>query len=389
MFTRVKKRRSIKRQAKKALLPEFRMRVAKDIGTRGAILLIAISFILIVVLAVQVLESVVFDWGITVWRIVVVIICLPSAFIARSMVKRLDTDRKVNVLRIFIAVLHFSALFVGVGMTVYLSGRGLVTYSNLMLALAMIMLTSVERPEFMIVISSIMFVSLSIHIVSEFGTHGHIMTEISTAGIFLTLMGLASTLSRNRAWDMFLQEKRINEINAQLKDMSEHDPLTGLFNRNRTVDELERQIERSKRYGEPFCVAIMDLDFFKKINDTYGHNAGDRVLNEFSQKVGRRLRASDIFGRWGGEEFIIIIPQTDIDDAYKMMENIRKQLENHHYSGIGRITFSAGICQYDGHQTSMQIIDNADHALYDAKKLGRNRVKACEREQSAHGNGSA
>ncbi len=119
---------------------------------------------------------------------------------------------------------------------------------------------------------------------------------------------------------------------------------------------------------------MLDIDFFKKINDNYGHNIGDYVLLEFAQLIGSHLRNADVFGRWGGEEFIIICPYTNAASALALAERLCKVTGNFNIKGVGSITFSAGISQLRNNEKPKEMIIRADNSLYHSKKNGRNRV---------------
>jgi polar amino acid transport system substrate-binding protein len=119
---------------------------------------------------------------------------------------------------------------------------------------------------------------------------------------------------------------------------------------------------------------MIDLDHFKAVNDNYGHILGDEVLKHFSMLVKENLRKEDIFGRWGGEEFLIIIPGSCKETALKFVERIRKLVAEHDFAGVGKITFSAGISEFVPDCTDDKLIGNADFALYISKNLGRNQV---------------
>lgn len=165
----------------------------------------------------------------------------------------------------------------------------------------------------------------------------------------------------------------------QLSDLMSKDSLTGLLKHARIKDELEIEIARAHRSGEPLCVAMVDIDHFKKVNDTYGHAAGDRVIRAVAQLLRQRLRKSDILGRYGGEEFAILLPACDIDAALALMDAVRQQfaeLHFYHEGGEFSCTLSTGIA------CSNHILDSncetmlaaSDEALYQAKGSGRNRV---------------
>lgn len=170
------------------------------------------------------------------------------------------------------------------------------------------------------------------------------------------------------------------ELIQELERLAHTDSLTGVWNRRYLFTLVEQEFNRSCRYHRPFTVIIIDIDYFKKINDTYGHAIGDEVLIVMTQTVLNGLRNVDFLGRIGGEEFLAYLPETDLDAAVKTSERIRKTFEKLVISAQGQqisITLSIGVAtQKLGDETANVIIQRADKALYRAKKLGRNRVVA-------------
>ena len=152
------------------------------------------------------------------------------------------------------------------------------------------------------------------------------------------------------------------------------DYLTKLYNRRYYDEILEKEIYRAKRYKHSLSLLILDIDHFKSINDTYGHDAGDIVLKEFSKLLINNIRISDIASRIGGEEFTIIVPNDKREETFLFAQKIRKLVENHHFSKVGKITVSIGISSYEVEDTPQILFVKADKALYSSKQNGRNRV---------------
>lgn len=152
------------------------------------------------------------------------------------------------------------------------------------------------------------------------------------------------------------------------------DPLTKIYNRTKIDESLETEIERSKRTGAVFSIVMADIDFFKKINDNFGHQAGDDVLVNFAKEIKSHIRKTDIFGRYGGEEFIIILPDTNKNGALKLAQKLRKTIEDFKFSENFKITSSFGVSSYQKDDDEMSITKRADDALYKAKENGRNQV---------------
>ncbi|WP_345987305.1 diguanylate cyclase [Sulfurimonas sp. HSL1-2] len=156
------------------------------------------------------------------------------------------------------------------------------------------------------------------------------------------------------------------------------DPLTGVSNRISMLSDLRKQMELIERHVETTVIAILDLDHFKQVNDSYGHPMGDTVLSAIAAFILQHLRAYDSIYRYGGEEFLIMMPHSDIDTATAIIERIREGVENVRTRSSGgepiSVTVSAGLTQLREHQSIEAAIQSADKALYDAKLLGRNRV---------------
>lgn len=178
--------------------------------------------------------------------------------------------------------------------------------------------------------------------------------------------------------------KRIVELQKELVDSKkkleyqlEHDVLTGLYSRRFIMEKLNREIARSQRTGSSFAVAICDIDHFKKINDSYGHQAGDIVLREFGKILEGNIREYDSVGRIGGEEFLMITPLKNEEDEISLFERVRSKVENGRIAveaGKIAMTVSIGVTFYESGKDSDKIISEADKALYIAKNSGRNRV---------------
>lgn len=163
----------------------------------------------------------------------------------------------------------------------------------------------------------------------------------------------------------------------KLRSLMLHDGLTGLFNHTTIKERLEQEVARAGRHGNRLSFAILDLDHFKSVNDTHGHPAGDRVLKSLAQLLTRRLRGSDVIGRYGGEEFAVILPNTGLEDSVKALEELRASFEKvrHRTQGVEfSVTFSCGVSTFPACPTSASLTEVADRALYAAKAEGRNKV---------------
>jgi diguanylate cyclase (GGDEF)-like protein len=163
-----------------------------------------------------------------------------------------------------------------------------------------------------------------------------------------------------------------------LLDQSTRDPLTGLGNRAATLAELQSRFDLSRRHGRPISLIMCDLDHFKQINDQYGHGAGDIVLAGFGERVRQNLRGTDLAGRIGGEEFLLVLPETDLEGAMLLAERLRASLSDTPHvlpDGAIQVTCSLGVAQWiPEDKNAGALMGRADQALYAAKREGRNRV---------------
>ena len=169
-------------------------------------------------------------------------------------------------------------------------------------------------------------------------------------------------------------------LTDELRVLAITDPLTGVFNRRHFMEELHREMGRSNRYDVPFSLIMLDVDHFKAVNDRFGHEAGDRVLAGMVELIRKRLRVSDILARWGGEEFLIIAVNTNLQRAAKLAEDLLKQLHNRLFPEVGALTASFGVTPYRSSESSDAVLTRVDNLLYQAKEEGRARV-VCDPEQ--------
>jgi len=172
----------------------------------------------------------------------------------------------------------------------------------------------------------------------------------------------------------YIFEDALLKSYREVSKMAITDQLTGLFNRRFILRKLEEEIERAKRYGNSLCVILLDIDNFKSINDKYGHDVGDFVLKKVAQLIIENTRNVDTIGRLGGEEFVVICPETDRNGGYIVAEKIRKSIEGFEMIGLPKISISAGISSFTGKENPAQMLKKADIALYRAKKTGKNKV---------------
>jgi len=169
----------------------------------------------------------------------------------------------------------------------------------------------------------------------------------------------------------------VQRIGLLQKQNATTDALTGMLNRHALYPILNQELGRSARYARPFSVILLDVDEFKVINDDFGHLEGDKMLRELSKLVSSMLRKTDYTGRWGGEEFLLLLPETETVEAQVLAERIREKIEETHFLEKYYITASFGVAAYRSGQTLETLLECTDKALYQAKNNGRNQVVMC------------
>jgi diguanylate cyclase (GGDEF)-like protein len=186
-----------------------------------------------------------------------------------------------------------------------------------------------------------------------------------------------------------LQEK-LNHANEQLKiksdliaRLSRIDSLTKLYNRVSLEELIEEERKRFERYGNVFCTLVLDIDRFKEVNDLFGHAKADKVLQSIATTLKDSIRFNDMVGRWGGEDFIIICPQTQLEGAVKLAETLRVRIEQSEFASVSSLTCSVGVAEVFKDETKEHLLARADEALYRAKALGRNRVCVAEQDDAS------
>ncbi|HEP9045259.1 TPA: biofilm formation regulator diguanylate cyclase SiaD [Pseudomonas aeruginosa] len=171
-------------------------------------------------------------------------------------------------------------------------------------------------------------------------------------------------------------QQMMRDLNLALKEASIRDPLTGLPNRRMLLERLREENERSQRHGQSYVLAMLDVDFFKQVNDTWGHDSGDRVLVEIARAMESELREYDLCGRWGGEEFLLLLPQTRLQDAGPVLERVRDSVRTLAVR-VGTealsVTASVGVTEHRIGETYSQTVNRADAALLDAQRSGRDK----------------
>jgi len=215
-----------------------------------------------------------------------------------------------------------------------------------------------------------------------------ILELVGFAALMVWLAWFGSHISRMRR-RLSARNRKLKALSEQLEHLAHHDDLTGLPNRRQLIVRLEALAAEADSGGSPFCVALLDLDHFKQVNDEHGHQAGDELLTELARRASRLLRGADALvrvddtladiGRFGGEEFLLILPRTELDGARLVAERLRREIADRpfatHAGGIP-CTASIGLAAHRPGEAFDRTVARADRALYRAKEIGRNRVEA-------------
>jgi polar amino acid transport system substrate-binding protein len=215
---------------------------------------------------------------------------------------------------------------------------------------------------------------------------------IAAVGIGLVALAAAAVIvPRYRRQIAILGHKleealsRLLEKEQALKELSTTDPVTGVNNRRRVDEFLDEQLDRARRYQRPFSIIMVDIDGFRQINDSLGHHNGDKILLSFAAVLDNRSRTSDLVGRWAGEEFLIICPETGMEGALSKVDNLRGVIANCVFGVDSRITASYGITQFEPEDTIRTMIHRAENALSQAKAQGKDQVATLSGSGSTQG----
>lgn len=213
-----------------------------------------------------------------------------------------------------------------------------------------------------------------------FSGAGGVFGEANTLG--LSYISMAAIIAVLYFLTRMKDDLRQTELTAEeMKRLSETDSLTGILNRRGMEGIMERELERAESHGTPLSLVIFDLDDFKSLNDTHGHDVGDEALAVVALLAKEHLRSTDSFARWGGEEFAVLCPDTSIKEAGALAERMRIEIENHGQSGgfanlEWNLSASFGVSEYRKHDSGTSLAKRADIAMYHAKESGKNRTEA-------------
>jgi diguanylate cyclase (GGDEF)-like protein len=210
--------------------------------------------------------------------------------------------------------------------------------------------------------------------------HETYLERFATMTVFILTIGrcmFIGIFSSAMRESLYKSGLALKEANRRIEELAELDDLTGSLNRRCIMRFLDDEIARAHRTNLPCSIALLDLDWFKRINDTYGHPTGDEVLRTFAITVFANIRGVDRFGRYGGEEFLLVLPDTPNEVAVRLLERLRSIIAGLDWSAFSsgmRVTVSAGIATLKASETADTLLARADGALYKAKAQGRNRI---------------
>jgi diguanylate cyclase (GGDEF)-like protein len=210
--------------------------------------------------------------------------------------------------------------------------------------------------------------------------HGNQAERLATTLMFTLSIGRCMFLgifSSSMRHSLYQSGQKLKEAYRRIEELAELDELTGSFNRRCIMRILEEELVRARRSHQPCSIALIDLDFFKRINDAYGHPTGDEVLRTFAISMFANIRTIDKFGRYGGEEFLLVLPDTAEDEGFRMLDRLRAIVAELDWSAFSpgmRVTISAGVATLRPNETSDNFLARADNALYASKAQGRNRI---------------
>jgi diguanylate cyclase len=210
--------------------------------------------------------------------------------------------------------------------------------------------------------------------------HGNTLERLATMLVFALTIGRCMFLgifSSSMQQSLYQNGQKLKEAYRRIEELAEFDELTGAFNRRSIMRMLDEEIIRSERTGAPCSIALIDLDWFKRVNDVYGHPTGDEVLRTFAISMFANIRSIDRFGRYGGEEFLLILPELNEDGATRALDRLRAIIAELDWSAFSpgmKVTISAGIATLLPNEGPDMLLARTDSALYAAKARGRNRI---------------
>ena len=280
--------------------------------------------------------------------------------------------------KVYFILFLFLMLAIGAGVNLGLNGF-LLEFLTLMVFLSVVFLSK-KRVYVVYLLSILVIVALGyLHVTGVLAPSGFEDQYSSFTSSWINAVVAFSTIVAMVVYIAGQIGYLLEESNQKLHVAANTDYLTGCVNRMGFTSIGNMEIEKSRRYKVKLCAAAIDIDHFKRVNDKYGHNKGDEVLRSIAFLIKKHLRASDIFARIGGEEFILLTSNINIEQTTRLAEKLRKMVEENKVPGIHeKVTISIGVAQFTEEDTLQSLMEKSDLALYDAKQKGRNQVKVFE-----------
>jgi diguanylate cyclase (GGDEF)-like protein len=194
---------------------------------------------------------------------------------------------------------------------------------------------------------------------------------------YIPLTAIALFVAGYALWE-YRAHRKAEIASKRLEKIATTDMLTGAYNRHFLVDQVTGEIAEARRYGQKIGLLMLDIDHFKHINDQFGHVAGDQVLKDLVTRIQEQLREADTLARWGGEEFLVLLPHCTLDDTLGLAEKLRKLIADSAFPDVGSVQISIGASEYRPRETFIEWLNRTDQALYRAKSEGRNTVRAAD-----------
>lgn len=194
---------------------------------------------------------------------------------------------------------------------------------------------------------------------------------------YIPLTAIALFMAGYALWE-YRAHRKAEIASKRLEKIATTDMLTGAYNRHFLVDQVTGEIAEARRYGQKIGLLMLDIDHFKHINDQFGHVAGDQVLKDLVTRIQGQLREADTLARWGGEEFLVLLPHCTLDDTLGLAEKLRKLIADSAFPDVRSVQISIGASEYRPRETFIEWLNRADQALYRAKSEGRNTVRTAD-----------
>jgi len=252
---------------------------------------------------------------------------------------------------------------------------------NLLIAFFIIFISTTAIYFYIAFMTNINAINISLNILKDLVSQGILFSiQENLAGLYFIFV-VELVILMVSVISLLIALKHVSELYLIQKRNAHIDPLTQMYNRRAVMYGLKKEIEKSVRLGHPISIAVLDIDYFKKYNDTLGHVAGDKLLIRFAKLLMESIREYDLVGRIGGEEFLVVFPETKLADAVDVCERIRETIEKTKFAGESKlphknVTVSIGVVEYNSRKIikKRRLINFADELLYQAKETGRNKV---------------